>query len=938
MSAEYKLSSDAPHTIIIEGPGSLTPFVEFMDGKIIDTFDGKLCEIPFTTEHALKLRKYLRGRDVEIPLRERTLLKYLADHPEALEDKDLLWSLELTDLREVPAPGKFRKIKTEWELIHYLPLRYLDKTNPQSVSELVEGTWSVVAGTVVVEPEWNAQKDFVKIIVADIKGKRVSATFFRQSWMRYQYKMGDEVILYGTYSEYVNPRTGGRFPQITNAKLDKIGDNLRQNLDMIPIYPQKASDKSWQLQVAQEKLLNRIVWIEDPVPEVILKKHGLTTRNQAYKEIHFPTSRENVEAARRRIAFDEFVRLQVFLARKKSDLESNKSGTKTYQNWAKMFTDSLPFSFTGAQERVIKEICDDLKEEKPMYRLLQGDVGSGKALPRDAKVLTPKGYVAIQDIEKNDLVMTPNGGVTTVIGVFPQNGKRPIYRFTFDDGTTARSDVQHLWSVREAITNEEGNIEFLPNRILTTEKLLANGLKSYRSELWKWHIDLPNYDAIKSVIPSIVLPESTDKKTKAIVSIERIADQHATCIKLLDPAGLFITDDFTITHNTEISSVATLVAVESGYQVALLAPTDILAGQLYQRLSKTFIKAGIEESKLKVAFMNRRVTGKARKALIAEIGAGDVNVIVGTHAILQKDVIFNNLGLVVVDEQHKFGTEQRSALRKVNKNGLTPDMLTMSATPIPRTTSQVAYGDMDISIVDELPAERIPIETEWHETPDYAWAKIREEVEKGQQAYVVASLVEDSDKMENIESAEATYHTLKDSVFPDLRIGLLHGRLSREEKQEVIDRFYANEIQILVATTVVEVGVNVPNATVMTILNANRFGISSLHQIRGRVGRGAIKSYCYLIGEATVPEAEERLNALVESNDGFWLAEKDLEIRGEGSLFGQLQSGANDMFVGNLKEHKDLLDIAKTVAKQAKTSRILNKEIDLLYSGREIQA
>lgn len=942
MTVEYKLSSDAPYTIIIEGSGSFTPFEKFMNGKTIETMDGKFCEIPFTAENAQKLREFLRGKDYEIPPRERALLGFLADNPDSLDKKDIVWDLELTNLKDNKAPGRFTKIKTEWDLLHYLPLRYLDKTNPQSVAELVPGAWSVVTGVLIADPEWrynaNPSKEFVKIVIADIKGARISATFFRQSYLRHKFKAGDEVVLYGSYSEYTNPRTGGRFPQITNAKIDKIdASNVRHSLNMVPIYPQKSEDKSWQLQVAQDKMINSIVWIEDPVPAPILEKYNLISRNEAYRLIHFPNSREDVENASRRIAFDEFVRLQVFLNGKRENLESFPSEPKVLTDWADKFTSSLPFSFTGAQDRVIKEILADMAEPMPMYRLLQGDVGSGKALPLDAKVLTPQGFKRMQDIKVGDTVVTPNGGITTVSGSFPQKGKRPIYKLTFEDGTSARSDLEHLWSVRQAIQEEDGTIELLDNRVLTTKEILAGGLKVYGGDSYKWHIDTPNFEAINKFV-AIPDADRSARKTKAIISIEFVKEADAKCIKLLDPAGLFITDDYTVTHNTEISSVATLVAAESGFQTALLAPTDILAGQLYERLTKTFVKAGIEEDKLKLALINGRVKGKARTALLEEIKSGAVNVVVGTHAILQKDVEFDNLGLVVIDEQHKFGTEQRSALRKANRNGRLPDMLTMSATPIPRTTSQVVYGDMDISIVDELPAERIPIETEWHENPDYAWAKMREEVEKGHQAYVVASLVEDTEKMENIESAQATYENLSRNVFPDLSVGLLHGRLSRDEKKEVIDRFYAKEIDILVATTVVEVGVNVPNATVMTILNANRFGIASLHQIRGRVGRGAIKSYCYLVGEATVPEAAERLNALVESNDGFVLAEKDLEIRGEGSLFGQLQSGSNDLFVGNLKEHKDLLDLAKKVAKQAKSSRMLKAEVELLYAGKVIQA
>jgi ATP-dependent DNA helicase RecG len=1042
MSAEYKLSSDAPYSIIVEGEGPLEPFVVFMGAKIIETLAGDLAEVPFTHENALKLRQYLRGKEVDIPPREKAILSYLANNPDSETDTNVLWSAELTDLIPFPAPGRFKKLKNGWDLIHYMPIRYLDKTNPQAVTELVLGGWSVIAGVVAVAPEQNFAKDYVKIIVADIKGARISATFFRQKWLAWQYKEGDEVVLYGNYSEYVNSK-GQRFPQLTSAKIDKLG-TVRGDLDMIPIYPQKQGDKSWQLQQAQQELMDKIVWIEDPVPLAILQKHKFMSRDEAYREIHFPHSRESIERARARVAFDEFVRLQVFLEQRRDLIEINNSAEKKALSWANDFTESLPFDFTEGQLSAIAEIKADMASSTPMYRLLQGDVGSGKAQPLYSKVLTPNGFKRMGDMKVGDEVLTPDGKQSIVEGVFPQ-GVRPVYEFTFKDGTKVRADENHLWSVNTII----GKSKKEPNLLMTTKELLEevylnNGLP-------KWHVDAPivkdygqpwnNYidpyttgcvtskadqaSWIKAISPVLsnfdrssrlallqglldssgkalkgnsyeyvsgskqisedvaflvrslgglatircktsesgasyrvhgrltnkLAPFRIEKNrskylsssvslpiSKAITSIKYVKEELTQCIKLEDPKGLYITDGFTITHNTEISSVATLVAIESGYQVALLAPTDILATQLAKRFKDTFTKAGISDDKMNIALINARVTGKKRKALLEDLEKGAIDILIGTHAIINPAVIFNNLGLVVIDEQHKFGSEQRSALRNKGGTDFTPDFLMMSATPIPRTVSQVVYGDMDITLMKGAPTGRTPIKTEWHETPDLAWSKMREEVEKGHQAYVVASLVEESEKMENIESAEETYQLLSNTVFPDLRIGLLHGRLSKDDKEAVINKFYSGEVQILVATTVVEVGINVPNATVMTILNANRFGIASLHQIRGRVGRGLLASYCYLVGEATVPEAEERLNALVTSNDGFWLAEKDLEIRGEGSLFGQLQSGVNDMFIGNLKEHRDMLDLTKKVAKQAKNSVMLRKEVELLYTGKEIKA
>lgn len=1085
MAVEYKISTDAPRTIIIEGEGSLAPFVEFMDGEIIDTFDGEIVEIPFTEENASKLRHFLRGKEFEIPAREKAVLAYLADNPGCLEDKDLRWSLKLTDLKanKLTNIKGMRSIKTEWDLVHYLPLRYLDKSNPQTIDELVVGGWAVVAGT-VVGVETNYEKNFVKVIIKDIKGNRISAAFFRQMWLARIYKEEDPVVVYGNYSEYVNQKTQRRFPQITNAKIDKIKPgqmDAAQGLGMLPIYPQKSENKSWALKNAQEELLNKTVWIEDPVPTRVLTKYNLVSRTEAYKKIHFPNSRNDVEDARRRIAFDEYIRLQVYIKRLKAENNALPSSSKKLLNWAEQFRNSLPFDFTGAQERVIKEIEQDLASNEPMYRLLQGDVGSGKAQPLYSKVLTPKGFTTMGEILPGDEVLTPNGKIEKVVSIFPQ-GKRPVYELTFRDNSKVRADINHLWEVTQGLsrTNSgrirnprvvntqflidnlkrkggktagvaqwfinypdnvsnfggtwessiapytlgailgDGNItsdngvrfhasehlvkelsrlglqgkdswaKFIPQELLNSDKesrlrllqglldtdgyspkatyktlsftsvskeladnvaYLVRSLSGKASVLKKQRKSGLSWEVV-GWLPDEYAPFTLENKlerynsqisrplqqAKAIVNIEYIGEEETKCILITGEEHLYITDDFTITHNTEISSVATLTAVESGYQVALLAPTDILANQLYERLEKTFRKAGVGEKDLRIELFTGKILGKKRKLLLEELKEGKIQVIVGTHALVSKGVEFENLGLAVIDEMHKFGSEQRTKLRKTNTDGTIPDLLMMSATPIPRTVSQVMYGNLDVSIVDELPAERIPIVTEWHETPDLAWVKIREEVEKGYQSYVVASLVEDSDKIENVESAVATYHELQNSVFPDFKIGLLHGKLSKEEKEEVIGEFYKGTIQVLVATSVVEVGVNVPNATVMTILNANRFGIASLHQIRGRVGRGALESYCYLVGQATVPEAEERLNALVASNDGFWLAEKDLEIRGEGTLFSTIQSGDSDLYVGNLKEHKDLLEVAKKAAIQASSSVLLNAEINMLYANKTILA
>lgn len=397
-----------------------------------------------------------------------------------------------------------------------------------------------------------------------------------------------------------------------------------------------------------------------------------------------------------------------------------------------------------------------------------------------------------------------------------------------------------------------------------------------------------------------------------------------------DPMHMILQGDVS-SGKTTILEYAALAGVSNGFQAAVIAPTDILATQLYERLTE-------DANSLKTKIVIEYLGGKTKKKpeVYKRLRAGQIDILVGTHAILQKNVTFDNLGVVVIDEQHKFGTEQRTLLNTAGKNGTTPDLLIMSATPIPRTMASVIYGDMDIAILDELPAGRLPIETIWDTEPEGAWQKIREDVKLGRQAYVVASLVEDSETID-AKSAQETYEILQ-SRLPGVSMGIMHGRLKADEKAAVMDDFVNNRISILVATTVIEVGVNVPNATVMTILNAERFGLASLHQIRGRVGRSAIQSTCYLIGEPNSVEGEERLQALVSSNDGFYIAEKDLELRGEGKLFGVKQSGDGDLRLANIFEHKHLIEKAKKDVAIVKNHKEFVDEVRKLYEKKSIDS
>ncbi|MEN9822068.1 MAG: ATP-dependent helicase RecG, partial [Actinomycetota bacterium] len=374
---------------------------------------------------------------------------------------------------------------------------------------------------------------------------------------------------------------------------------------------------------------------------------------------------------------------------------------------------------------------------------------------------------------------------------------------------------------------------------------------------------------------------------------------------------------------TLVAVSAMLVAVQGGFQAALMAPTEVLAEQHVvgvRRLLEGVVIPDpgnlLGDRPVRVELLTNRVTGNERREVLAGLADGTVDIAIGTHALIQESVGFHALGVVVVDEQHRFGVEQRAALRaKSGDDAAVPDVLVMTATPIPRTAAMTVYGDLDVSVLDELPPGRTPIVTHWANGPlmeESAWDAVRRQVGEGRQAYVVCPLIDESEKLE-VASAQETFDRLVHSELTGLRIGLLHGRLPSSEKEEVMDHFRQGELDVLVATTVIEVGVDVPNATVMVILDADRFGIAQLHQLRGRVGRGRHESECWLVTQA-MEGGNARVEALVASTDGFELAEVDLELRGEGTLMNTAQKGQSDLKLASLRRDRELVAQAREVA------------------------
>ncbi len=386
---------------------------------------------------------------------------------------------------------------------------------------------------------------------------------------------------------------------------------------------------------------------------------------------------------------------------------------------------------------------------------------------------------------------------------------------------------------------------------------------------------------------------------------------------------------------TVIAAAAMWVAVSNGAQAALMAPTEILAEQHFRKLRELFARLLHPRRgwPLRVELLTGSITGKRREEILAALAAGDVDILIGTHALIQEQVVFHNLAVVVVDEQHRFGVAQRAALRDKGFDPV-PHTLVMSATPIPRTLALTIYGDMDVSAIDELPPGRQPIKTYWVKpgARERVYRFIADQIEEGRQAFIIYPLVEESENLEDVGAAVAEHKRLQTQVFPQFKVALLHGRLSSKEKDRIMRAFAAGQYHILVSTAVVEVGIDVPNATVILIENAERFGLAQLHQFRGRVGRGPYPSYCILVSDPSSDESNERMRAMEQTQDGFALAEIDLRLRGPGEFFGTRQSGLPDLRLARLSDTR-LLEMARHEAE-----KLLSTDPDLSHPDHRLLA
>ena len=655
-----------------------------------------------------------------------------------------LRSIPVTDLPGVgPRIGATLKdlgVVSLADLVSHYPSRHEDLSNVKKISELRVGEKATVVGKVVsfrgVGRPVRGRAPGLSVQLYDGTGY-IPATVWGRSWLLNQLVPDTCVLVSGEVQRKYGLQISAKSIEVVEDA-ETIGESAHAGR-FVPIYPVNKGINARRMRTLVHRALDEAGRILDPLPAEILARHHLPNLHDAIREIHFPRDKECLKTATRRLVFHELFLIQTGLAARKARLEKTESGRSHRGDGHLLnpFLKGLPFGLTGAQERVIGEALEGMRSERPMRRLLQGDVGSGK----------------------------------TVVAV-----------------------------------------------------------------------------------------------------------------------------------------AALLSAVESGGQGAIMAPTEVLAEQHFISIS-----AALRDLPVNVVLLTGSQGAQERRAALEAVKSGEAHVVVGTHALIQRGVEFDDLSLVVVDEQHRFGVGQRTVFKE---KGATPDTLVMTATPIPRTLSLTLYGDLEVSILDELPPGRKPVETRMVEVAarEEAYEAIRAELEVGRQAYAICPLVEESEALEDVRAAEELYEELAEEIFPNRRVGLLHGRMKAVEKRKVMAAFRAREIEVLVATVVVEVGVDVPNASAIVIEGAERFGLSQLHQLRGRVCRGLHPPRCFLVGDPKTDDSRERLEALCEHQDGFRLSEVDLRIRGEGTLFGSRQSGMPDLKVAKLLRDVEVLVEARRAA------------------------
>jgi ATP-dependent DNA helicase RecG len=707
-----------------------------------------------------------------------------------------------TPIEQLPGIGKvtaqsFRRlgVRTVLDMLYHFPHRYDDYSSQKPIANLEIGAVETVIATVTDVRTFGmkAGGQALEVLVSDDSGD-LKAVFFRQPWLARQFTVGARVVLSGkvTLDAYKGQR------QISGPDWEPYSDDeLIHTGRLVPVHP---LTKGLYERNARS-IIKRVVDLAAPLvvdylPESVRQRANLMPLPQALVQMHFPSDKEQLERARRRLGFDEFLFIQLGVLQRKLLWQGERGYPLEFREQIhEEFLGKLPFDLTGAQVHALEEIFHDMRRPTPMARLLQGDVGSGKT------------------------------------------------------AVAAATAVQ-------AIANGFQAAIMAPTEILAEQ----------------------HYKGLKELLGKVRVPRSPERVNGG--TGEGVTESGDATAITRSPAHPLTrsSDDWKSTADPD-----QLARLDELKRLIGMAPEDDLDGQ-----------------GMRVALLKGSLGAKERRRVLEGIANGDVDLVVGTHALITESVRYAQLGLVVVDEQHRFGVEQRQRLKD---KGFNPHMLVMTATPIPRTLTLTIYGDLDTSVLDELPPGRQEIKTRWIVSAerDKAYKHLRREISRGRQAYVVCPLVDESEKVD-LPSAEEMYAKLAGETFADLRVALIHGKMLPREKDEVMVAFRAHEFDILVATAVIEVGIDVPNATTMLIEGAERFGLAQLHQFRGRVGRGVHQSYCILVSDKENEVTKQRLEAMEQTRDGFRLAEIDLELRGPGEFFGTRQSGTPDLKVAQLAD------------------------------------
>jgi ATP-dependent DNA helicase RecG len=640
-------------------------------------------------------------------------------------------------------------LETVRDLLYHFPHRYNDFSRLTRIGRLSLGEEATLLAQVWEVTTHSSRRglEITEAVVGDDTGN-IRVVWFNQPYLAKALKPQSRVVLSGKVGLY----QGQRVLQHPEYELADATEELLHTGRIVPVYPLTEGLTPRRMRrIMKEAVEGWADQLGEFLPPEIRARRSLLDLPEAIRQIHFPASQERLTQARRRLAFDELLLLQLGMQVQKRAWREGQPGHSLVVDPAltQSFLASLPFSLTQGQRLALEAILADMADSRPMMRLLQGEVGSGK---------------------------------------------------------------------------------------------------------------------------------------------------------------------------TVVALVALLVAVFAGYQGALMAPTEVLAEQHFHTISTLLAQAGLAEGGAapapypfvpRVRLLTGSTKKRAREETLAAVALGEAHILVGTHAVIQEEVSFSRLGLAVIDEQHRFGVAQRAALRQ---KGYNPDVLVMTATPIPRTLALTLYADLDLCTIGELPPGRQQIQTRWLRPSQRqkAYDFIRRQVQEGRQAFIMCPLVDESEKIE-ARAAQEEHRRLSREVFPDLRLGLLHGRMRPGEKEQVMAQFRAGELPILVTTPVVEVGIDVPNATVMLVEGAERFGLAQLHQFRGRVGRGEHPSYCLLLEGNPSEEGRRRLSAIENTQDGFALAQADLDMRGPGEFLGTRQSGLPDLRIARLSDLA-LLELAREEA------------------------